>query len=162
MVRTKVILNLLQVFRGAAMTSLVQCAVPMRRLQALAALLVATPLAFAGDDSARLSSMSDSELEAGMKSGVQVVMQRVPIQMDDQSVLVGAEYEPSSRVATYHYMQASRLDPATLRNRLTAKNCSTPNTRAMLGRGIAFRHLYTVGERQLDVTVRDRDCETRS
>jgi len=134
----------------------------LRRLPvALVALSCALPAAWAADDSARLSTMSETELDAGMKSGVQVVMQRVPIQMEDQSVLVGAEYEPASRVATYHYLQASRLDPATLRNRLTAKNCSTPNTRAMLGRGIAFRHLYTVGERQLDVTVRDSDCAAR-
>ena len=131
------------------------------RIPVLLVLLGAMSLGFAGDDSARLASMSDTELEAGMKSGVQVVMQRVPIQMDDQSVLVGAEYEPGSRIATYHYLQASRLDPAILRSRLTAKNCSTPNTRAMMGRGITFRHLYTVGERQLDVTVRDSDCEAR-
>ena len=32
----------------------------------------------------------------------------------------------------------------------------------MLDRGITFRHLYTVGERQLDVTVRDSDCPSRS
>lgn len=144
------------------MRPLTHRAVPLRRLPVLLALIGPLTLAFAGDDSARLSSMSDSELEAGMKSGVQVVMQRVPIQMEDQSVLVGAEYEPGSRIATYHYLQASRLDASALRNRLTAKNCSTPNTRAMLGRGITFRHLYTVGERQLDVTVRDRDCQARS
>lgn len=134
---------------------------PLRRLPMALALACVLPMAWGADDSARLSSMSDSELEAGMKSGVQVVMQRVPIQMEDQSVLVGAEYEPASRVATYHYMQASKLDPASLRTRLTAKNCSTPNTRAMLDRGIIFRHLYTVGERQLDVTVRDRDCASQ-
>ena len=132
---------------------------PRRHLPVALVLSCALPLAaWSADDSARLSSMSDSELEAGMKSGVQVVMQRVPIQMEDQSVLVGAEYEPATRVATYHYMQARRLDLMTLRTRLTARNCSTPNTRAMLGRGITFRHLYTVGERQLDVTVRDSDC----
>lgn len=135
---------------------------PLRHLPMALALSCALPLAWSADDSARLSSMSESELDAGMKSGVQVVMQRVPIQMDDQSVLVGAEYEPASRVATYHYMQAGRLDPAALRMRLTTKNCSTPNTRAMLGRGIIFRHLYTIGERQLDVTVRDRDCASVS
>ena len=125
------------------------------------ALSCAPPVTWSADDSARLSTMSESELEAGMKSGVQVVMQRVPIQMEDQSVLVGADYEPVSRVATYHYLQATRLDPAALRSRLTAKNCSTPNTRAMMGRGIAFRHLFTVGNRQFDVTVRDTDCGAR-
>lgn len=143
------------------MTSLTPRELRPHRVAVLLVLLGTLSLGFAGDDSARLASMSESELEAGMKSGVQVVMQRVPIQMDDQSVLVGAEYEPASRIATYHYLQASRLDPASLRNRLTAKNCSTPNTRAMMGRGIAFRHLYTVGERQLDVTVRDSDCQAR-
>lgn len=121
----------------------------------------ALPAAWSADDSARLSTMSEKELDAGMKSGVQVVMQRVPIQMEDQSVLVGADYEPAHRVATYHYLQAGRLDPAALRSRLTAKNCSTPNTRAMLGRGITFRHLFTVGERQFDVTVRNSDCGAR-
>lgn len=137
------------------------------RVSALGALSVvlvlscAVPEAWGADDSARLATMSEIELEAGMKSGVQVVMQRVPIQMEDQSVLVGAEYEPASRVATYHYLQAGQLDPAALRNRLTAKNCSTPNTRAMMSRGIAFRHLFTVGERQFDVTVRDSDCGAR-
>ncbi|MFC5606366.1 hypothetical protein [Variovorax soli] len=135
---------------------------PLRHLPMALALSCALPLAWSADDSARLSSMSESELEAGMKSGVQVVMQRVPIQMEDQSVLVGAEYEPASRVATYHYMQARGLDPMALRTRLTAKNCTTPNTRAMLGRGIVFRHLYTVGQRQVDVTVRDRDCASSS
>ena len=133
----------------------------MRHLPVVLALLCTLAVAWGADDSARLSTMNETEVEAGMKSGVQVVMQRVPITMEDQSVLVGAEYEPASRVATYHYMQAARLDPAVLRTRLTAKNCSTPNTRAMLGRGITFRHLYTVGERQLDVTVRDSDCTSR-
>jgi len=137
--------------------------VPLRHLpMALVLACAALPLAWAGDDADRLSTMSESELDAGMKSGVQVVMQRVPIQMEDQSVLVGAEYEASSRVATYHYLQASRLDPTALRSRLKAKNCSAPNTRAMLGRGITFRHLYTVGERQLDVTVRGSDCASHS
>ena len=130
----------------------------LRRIPVALALLCALPFAGAADDSQRLASMSDTELEAGMKSGVQVVMQRVPLQMEDQSVLVGADYEPVSRIATYHYLQATRLDPQALRSRLTLKNCSTPNTRAMMGRGIAFRHLYTVGERQFDVTVRDSDC----
>ena len=143
------------------MTLTVLHAPALRHLPIALALTCALPLAWSADDSSRLASMSDSELEAGMKSGVQVVMQRVPIQMEDQSVLVGAEYEPASRVATYHYMQASRLDPGTLRMRLTAKNCSTPNTRAMLDRGITFRHLYTVGQRQLDVTVRDSDCTSQ-
>ncbi|MBS0455046.1 MAG: hypothetical protein JSS14_27420 [Proteobacteria bacterium] len=133
----------------------------LRHVPVWLALSCALPLAWSADDSARLASMSESELDAGMKRGVQVVMQRVPIQMEDQSVLVGAEYEPASRVATYHYMQAGRLDPQSLRVRLTAKNCSTPNTRAMLDRGIIFRHLYTVGDRQLDVTVRDSDCTSR-
>ncbi|SFM63635.1 hypothetical protein [Variovorax sp. OV329] len=143
------------------MGSLTHYAVPLRRLPAALVLLCALPLASAGDDSQRLASMSETELDAGMKSGVQVVMQRVPLQMEDQSVLVGAEYEPASRVATYHYMQATRLDPAALRNRVTAKNCATPNTRAMMGRGITFRHLYMVGERELNVTVRDSDCPSR-
>lgn len=133
----------------------------LRHLPMALALSCAVPLAWSADDSARLSSMSESELEAGMKSGVQVVMQRVPIQMEDQSVLVGADYEPAGRIATYHYLQAGRFDPAALRSRLTTKNCSTPNTRAMLGRGITFRHVFTVGARQFDVTVRDRDCGTR-
>jgi len=143
------------------MRSFTPSVVALRRLAAALALLSALPIATAADDSQRLASMSDTELEAGMKSGVQVVMQRVPLQMEDQSVLVGAEYEPASRIATYHYLQATRLDPQTLRARLTEKNCSTPNTRAMMGRGIAFRHLYTVGERQFAVTVRDSDCDTR-
>ena len=133
----------------------------LRHLPLALALSCTMTVALGADDSMRLTAMSDTELEAGMKSGVQVVMQRVPIQMEDDSVLVGAEYEPASRIATYHYLQASRLDPAALRTRLTAKNCSTPNTRAMMGRGITFRHLYTVGERQLDVTVRDSDCSAR-
>ena len=133
----------------------------LHRLAAVLALLCAIPATWSADDSARLSTMSETELDAGMKSGVQVVMQRVPIQMEDQSVLVGADYEPARRIATYHYLQASRLDPDALRNRLTAKNCNTPNTRAMMGRGITFRHLFTVGERQFDVTVRDSDCGTR-
>ncbi len=124
-------------------------------------LLCALPAASGADDSARLSTMSETELDAGMKSGVQVVMQRVPIQMEDQSVLVGADYDAASRVATYHYLQAGRLDPSALRSRLTAKNCGTPNTRAMLGRGIAFRHLFTVGEYQFDVTVHESDCTGR-
>ncbi|HYP70335.1 MAG TPA: hypothetical protein VEP93_05580 [Variovorax sp.] len=137
------------------------------RMSALAplpvALLVAfvSPVAWSADDSERLSTMSDTELEAGMKSGVQVVMKRVPLQMEDQSVLVGADYEPVTRIATYHYLQATRLDPAALRTRLTTKNCTTPNTRAMMSRGITFRHLFTAGERQIDVTVRDSDCGTR-
>ena len=130
-------------------------------LPAALVLSCAAPAAWSADDSQRLSTMSEKELEAGMKSGVQVVMQRVPMQMEDQSVLIGADYEPATRVATYHYLQATRLDPAALRTRLTAKNCSTPNTRAMMSRGIAFRHLFTVGERQVDVTVRDSDCGTR-
>ena len=124
-------------------------------------LCCAWSICWGADDSARLSTMSETELEAGMKSGVQVVMQRVPIQMEDRSVLVGAVYEPASRVATYHYLQASWLDPAAVRHRLTAKNCSTPNTRAMMDRGITFRHLFTAGERQFDVTVRSSDCGTR-
>jgi hypothetical protein len=124
----------------------------------LLALLGLAPLAHAADDSQRLSTMSESELEAGMKSGVQVVLQRVPIQMSDQSVLVGAEYEPQSRIATYHYVQTGGVDPATLRTRLTAKNCATPNTRAMMSRGVSFRHLYTTGNRLLDVTVTNSDC----
>ena len=130
----------------------------LSRLAIGALLLCALPLAWAADDSQRLATMSESELEAGMKSGVQVVLQRVPIQMDDQSVLVGAEYEPATRVATYHYVQPVGLDPNDLRSRLTAKNCSTPNTRAMISRGIVFRHLYTVGMRQIDVTVKSSDC----
>lgn len=121
-------------------------------------LACAPALALAADDSQRLQAMSESELEAGMMSGVQVVLQRVPLQMEDRSVLVGAEYEPSTRVATYHYVQAGSVDADALRNRLTAKNCSTPNTRAMMSRGIAFRHLYTVGPRQLGVTVKSSDC----
>jgi hypothetical protein len=123
------------------------------------ALLCLAPLVQAGDDSQRLSTMSESELEAGMRSGVQVVLQRVPIQMEDQSVLVGAEYEPKSRVATYHYVQPRAVDPQALRTRLTAKNCATPNTRAMMSRGISFRHLYTAGKRLLDVTVTSNDCQ---
>ncbi|MGR4869740.1 hypothetical protein ACIPRI_12835 [Variovorax sp. LARHSF232] len=134
----------------------------LRHLPAALALMCALPLARASDDDAmRLATMSESELDAGMQSGVQVVLQRVPLQMDDQSVLVGAEYEPSTRIATYHYVQPRSLDPGTLRSRLTAKNCSAPNTRAMLGRGISFRHLYTVGTRQLGVTVKDSDCASR-
>ena len=130
-----------------------------RHLPAALALVCALPLARASDDDAmRLATMSESELDAGMKNGVQVVLQRVPLQMDDQSVLVGAEYEPRTRVATYHYVQPRKLDPSALRSRLTAKNCSAPNTRAMLGRGISFRHLYSVGTRQFDVTVKSSDC----
>lgn len=124
------------------------------------ALLCLAPLVRAGDDSQRLSTMSESELEAGMRSGVQVVLQRIPIQMEDQSILVGAEYEPNSRVATYHYVQPGGVDPQALRSRLTAKNCATPNTRAMMSRGISFRHLYTAGKRLLDVTVTSSDCQT--
>ncbi|HSV57861.1 MAG TPA: hypothetical protein VLJ19_03100 [Variovorax sp.] len=122
------------------------------------ALLCLAPLVQAGDDSQRLSTMSESELEAGMRSGVQVVLQRVPIQMEDQSILVGAEYEPNTRVATYHYVQPRAVDPQALRIQLTAKNCATPNTRAMLSRGISFRHLYTAGKRLYDVTVTSNDC----
>lgn len=142
------------------MSSSTQRSAAWRRLTPALGLICSLATAWAADDSVRLATMSESELEAGMKSGVQVVMQRVPMQMDDQSMLVGAEYDAGSRVATYHYLQARRLDPSDLRNRLTAKNCSTPNTRAMLDRGITFRHLYTIGERQLDVTVRSRDCQS--
>lgn len=134
---------------------------PTRSFSMLVLAIACALPAWAGDDSVRLATMSDSELQAGMKSGVQIVMQRVPMQMDDQSVLVGAEYDAARRLATYHYLQARQLDPDMLRNRLTAKNCNTPNTRAMMGRGITFRHLYTVGDNQFDVTVRDTDCAAR-
>lgn len=133
----------------------------IRPLLAGLALACSTAAASAADDSVRLATMSENELQAGMKSGVQMVMQRVPMQMDDQSVLVGAEYDPSRRVATYHYLQARQLDPSALRDRLTAKNCNSPNTRAMMSRGITFRHLYMVGDHQFDVTVREGDCAAR-
>lgn len=140
------------------MCPLTQC-LPWRARPALAAaLLCLAPLTQAADDSQRLSTMSESELEAGMRSGVQVVLQRVPIQMEDQSILVGAEYEPRNRVATYHYVQPAAVDPQALRSSLLAKNCGTPNTRAMMSRGISFRHLYTAGDRLYDVTVSGNDC----
>jgi len=129
---------------------------------ALAALVSANALADPGEQAQRLATMSETEFEAGMKQGVQVVLQRVPIQMDDQSVLVGAEWEPAARVATYHYVQVRGFDPAALRSRITAKNCTTPNTRAILGRGITFRHLYTAGNRLLDFSVSQNDCRSFS
>jgi len=114
----------------------------------------------AADDSKRLTTMSDTELDAGMKAGVQVVLQRVPIQMENQTVLVGAEYEPSAKIATYHYIQAGTFDPSALRTRFTTKNCTTPNVRAILSRGITFRHQITAGDRLLDFSVKNDDCRS--
>ncbi|MDM0044357.1 hypothetical protein QTH91_07695 [Variovorax dokdonensis] len=114
--------------------------------------------AFGGDDSLRLATMSETELQSGMQSGVQAVLQHVPMKMEDHSVLVGAEYSSATRTATYHYVQATRLDPEVLRLRLMAKNCSTPNTRAMMKRGIRFQHLYSVGDDEYSVTVSDEHC----
>lgn len=114
--------------------------------------------AFGADDSVRLTNMSESELQTGMQSGVQAVLAHVPMQMEDRSVLVGAEYSSATRTATYHYVQATRLDPDVLRMRLMAKNCGTPNTRAMMKRGIRFQHLYSVGDDEFSVTVSDEHC----
>ncbi|MEJ8856186.1 hypothetical protein WKW79_16520 [Variovorax robiniae] len=93
-----------------------------------------------------------------MKSGVQRVLQQVPIRMEDQATLIGAEYESRSRVATYHYIRPAGADASALRSRITAKNCGTPNVRALLARGVTFRHLYMVGEQQVDFSVTQRDC----
>ena len=114
--------------------------------------------AVAADDQARLSTLSDTELEAGMKSGVQSVLQQVPIRMEDQATLIGAEYESSSRVATYHYIRPGGADSSALQSRITAKNCGTPNVRALLARGVTFRHLFMVGEQLVDFSVTQRDC----
>ncbi|WP_213955299.1 MULTISPECIES: hypothetical protein [unclassified Variovorax] len=114
--------------------------------------------ATAADERSRLSTMSDTELEAGMKSGVQRVLQQVPIRMGDQATLIGAEYESRSRVATYHYIRPGGVDSSALRSRITAKNCNTPNVRALLARGVTFRHLYMVGDQQVDFSVTQRDC----
>ncbi|MDM0110642.1 hypothetical protein QTI66_00695 [Variovorax sp. J22R133] len=140
---------------------------PSTRNQMPAGALAVVLLAFcaqaiAADDSQRLKTMSDSELEAGMKAGVQVVLQRVPIQMENQTVLVGAEYEPNTRIATYHYVQAGTFDPAALRTRFTTKNCTTPNVRAILSRGITFRHQFTAGDRMVDFSVTNGDCRSVS
>ena len=95
-----------------------QRAVPLRHLPAVLALLCALPLASAGDDSQRLASMSESELDAGMKSGVQVVSEdqhsqvktviarvsrprdRVDRRKFNFSVSIGARIPRSVQVAT--------------------------------------------------------------
>jgi len=122
------------------------------------ALMAFGATAVAADEPARLAKLSDTELDAGMKSGVQRVLQQVPIRMEDQATLIGAEYESRSRVATYHYIRPSGVDASALRSRTTARNCSTPNVRALLGRGVTFRHMYMVGEQQIDFSVTQRDC----
>jgi len=128
------------------------------RLAALAIAFAAPAIGFGADDSVRLASMSDTELQTGMQSGVQAVLQHVPMRMEDQSVLVGAEYSPETRTATYHYVRVARVDPELLRAHLTAKNCGTPNTRAMMARGIRFVHLYTVGDDVYGVTISGDAC----
>lgn len=120
--------------------------------------LAASTAAMAADDSARLTTMSEAELQTGMQSGVQAVLQHVPMRMEDQSVLVGAEYSPNTRTATYHYVQKRQVNPDQLRAQLRAKNCGAPNTRAMMSRGIRFEHLYTVGDDVFGVTISREQC----
>ncbi|MEJ8848659.1 hypothetical protein [Variovorax rhizosphaerae] len=86
------------------------------------------------------------------------MLQQVPIRTEDQATLIGAEYESRSRVATYHYIRPVGMDASALRSRITAKNCGTPNVRALLARGVTFRHLYMVREQQIDFSVTQRDC----
>ncbi|KWT98158.1 MULTISPECIES: hypothetical protein [unclassified Variovorax] len=130
----------------------------MRALIAPFVLLLAG-VAGAADNSASILQMSESELAAETKAGVDTFNKDLPSRVNATTILQSVSYTSFNKVYMYRYETTFPMNEKAQRAALVKQQCASPNLSAFMKRGITLRSLYFGPDRKMtDIEVRAADC----
>lgn len=113
----------------------------------------------AADNSALLFRMSESEVVAEMKTGIEISNKELPARVNATTILQSVSYTSFDKVFMYRYTTTNAMDEKAQRAAVVRQQCASPNLLALMKRGITLRSLYfDPNQKMTDIEVRQTDC----
>lgn len=121
-------------------------------------LQIACSLAYA-DTADNVLRYSDSQIMSTAKTMADGVSRASPSQIDAATTLLGAIFSPDTKTIIYKYETSVSIDSSKMHSYLVKLTCSDRIIRALMYRGVKFKHVYLTPTGQEAGLVTYEDCK---
>jgi hypothetical protein len=124
----------------------------------VAAFVLMISLKAIADTADNILRYSESQLLRAGQTMAEGVARSSPSQIDSTTVLLGAIFARDTKTFIYKYESSIRLDPSRMAQAIPRYTCADRIRRALMSKGITFKHVYITPAGQLERSVTIRDC----
>ena len=122
------------------------------------ALQLACSLAY-GDTADNIMQYSDAQINNTGKKMAEAISRASPAQVDAGTKLLGAIYAPDTKTIIYKYETTFSIETSKIPSYLSRQTCADPIRKALMYRGVKFKHIYFTPIGQETGVVKYQDCK---